>query len=112
MPFKKGNPGKPKGAKNKHSFNAEEIANKFDLEPLEVLMMICAGDWNGLGFNEKTKTSFTNAGIEFEEDHVKLEQRISAAKEASKYLYSAKQAVEVSGNVGIKVIIEDFTKKE
>ncbi len=112
MPFKKGEGGRPKGAKNRHSFNAEEIANKFDKEPLEILMMIASGDWEGLGFKEKSKISYTNAGIEFEEDHIRLQDRTQAAKEACKYLYSAKQAVALStGQEGIKIIVEDYTNE-
>jgi len=103
--------GRPKGSKNKHSFNAEEIANKFDVQPLEILMMIATGDWAGLGYAEKSKISFTSAGIEFEEDHIRLQDRTMAAKEASKYLYSQKQAVALStGEEGIKIVVEDYSK--
>lgn len=103
--------GRQKGTLNKRTLHVEEIAAQFNIDPFEVLMMIAAGDWKGLGFNEKVKTSFTNAGIEFEEDHVKLEHRLNAAKEAAKYLYSQKQSVAIStGDTGIKIIVEDYTK--
>lgn len=105
--------GRPKGSKNKHSFQIEEIANKFDIEPFEVLMMVAVGDWKGLGFEAAYKTSYTGAGIEFEEPNIKLADRVQAAKEACKYLYSQKQAVAIStGDTGIKIIVEDYTKEK
>ncbi len=111
--FKKGEGGRPKGAKNKHSFNVEEIANRFDKQPFEILMMVASGDWEGLGFESRTKTTFTQAGIEVEEENIRLADRVQAAKEASKYLYSAKQAIALStGDTGIKIIVEDYTKKD
>lgn len=103
--------GRLKGSKNKHSFQVEEIAQKFDVEPFEVLMMIAVGDWKGLGFDSPNKTSFTSAGIEYEEPHIKLSDRVQAAKEACKYLYSQKQSVAVStGDQGFKVVVEDYTQ--
>lgn len=100
-----------KGSKNKRSFDAEELALRFDVDPLEVLLMIAAGDWKSLGFEEKSRTSFTPQGIEILEDNVPLSQRCQAAKEAAKYLYAAKQSVAIStGDSGIKIIVEDYSK--
>lgn len=103
---------RPKGSKNKRSFEVEEIAAKYDLNPFEVLMMVSAGDWKGLGFDSATKTSFTAAGIEFEEPNIKLSDRVQAAKEAAKYLFSTKQPVDPkTGDASIRIVVEDFTKK-
>lgn len=104
--------GRPKGSKNIRSITVEMIAARFKIDPFEVLMMIAAGDWKGLGYKEETKTSFAASGIEFEEPWIKLSDRVQAAKEAAKYLYSQKQSVQVStGESGIKIIIEDYSKK-
>lgn len=104
--------GRQKGSANKRTQLVEEIAARFDIDPFEVLMMVAAGDWEGLGYDMKSKISYTNAGIEFEEDHIKLSDRVQAAKEASKYLYSQKQSVALStGDSGIKIIVEDYLKK-
>lgn len=115
MPFEKGHKsatGRPKGSKNKHTFNVEELAHKYDCEPFEILLMVAMGDWERLGFEGKTKTTFTQAGIEVEEDNVPLKERVQAAKEAAKYLYSTKQSVALStGDTGIKIIVEDYSKK-
>lgn len=115
MGFKKGNKngqGRPKGSQNKRTRMVEEIAAKFDIDPFEVLMMVAAGDWKGLGYESKTNTCFTPQGIEFEELNIKLETRVQAAKEAAKYLYSQRQSVAIStGDSGIKIIVEDYTKE-
>lgn len=85
--------GRPKGAKNKRSLKVEEIAARFDIDPFEVLMMIAAGDWKGLGFEEKTHTTFTPQGIEVEEENVPVAQRCMAAREAVKYLHTQKHHI-------------------
>jgi len=105
--------GRPAGSKNKRTLQVEEIAAKYDLDVFEVLVMVAVGDWQGLGYQSKSKISYTNAGIEFEEDYIKLSDRVQAAKEAAKYLYSQKQSVALStGDTGIKILIEDYSKKE
>lgn len=112
MGFTKGEGGRTKGSKNRRTLMVEDIAAKFDIDPFEVLMMIAAGDWAALGYEAKTKTSFTQAGIEIEEDNVPLACRVQAAKEAAKYLYAQKQSVALStGDAGIKIVIEDYSKK-
>ena len=87
-----------KGAKNKHSFNAELLAQKFDLQPLEILLMIAHGQWEELG----CATSYD----------ISLPDRLRAAEKACAYLYSQKQAVQVAGELGLKIIVEDYTKKD
>jgi hypothetical protein len=86
--------GRPKGAKNIRTFKVEEIASRYALDPFEVLMQIAVGDWKKLGFDAKTKTTFTPQGIEIEEDNVPLAQRCNAAKEAVKYLYPQKREIQ------------------
>jgi len=104
--------GRPKGAKNKRSFIAELTVARHNYDPLDTLIEIAKGDWKALGFESKTKTTYTMNGIEVEEEHIPLQERNKAAKEVAKYLYSAKQAVELStGAEGFKVILEDWTKK-
>ena len=105
--------GRPNGAKNKRSLTVEMIAEQFDLDPFEVLMMVAAGDWKGLGYDSPMRQSFAASGIEFEELWIKLSDRVTAAKEAAKYLYAAKQSVAIStGDSGIKIIVEDYTKSK
>lgn len=107
--------GRAKGSKNVKTgrFVAELVANRKNFDPLEVLIDIARGDWEALGYDKKTYTSWTAAGIEFEVDHISLQERNKAAKEVAKYLYSAKQAVELTtGEAGFKIVIEDYSHKK
>ena len=105
--------GRKKGTPNKRTFIVEELAAKFDLDPVEVLLMVACGDWKGLGYDAAQKISYSNAGIEFVEDNIKLSERVSAAKEVAKYLYAQKQSVAINtGDGGIKIIVEDYSKKD
>lgn len=58
-------------------------------------MMISAGDWKGLGFEAKSRTTFTLQGIEVEEDNVPVTLRCQAAKEAVQYIFPKKKIVTV-----------------
>lgn len=90
--------GRVKGTPNKWTHKVEEIAAQFNVDPFEVLMMVAAGDWEGLELKDK--------------DSISLSDRIQAAKEAAKYLHSQKQSVAIStGDSGIKIIIEDYANK-
>lgn len=106
--------GRPKGSKNEKAgrFVAELVANRKNFDPLELLIEIAQGDWKALGFDSKTKTTFTMNGIEIEEEHISLQERNKAAKEVAKYLYSAKQAIQLTtGEEGFRIVIEDYGKK-
>ncbi len=106
--------GRPKGAKNKHTFKVEEIAHKYEMEPFDFAMAVMNNDWKRLGFENANKVIIgEKSGVEFsiEEPNVKLSERIKCAEFASKYLYSPKQAIDpVTGDTGIKIIVEDYTK--
>lgn len=102
-----------KGSKNRRTRLIEEIASNFELDPFEVLLMVTNGDWKGLGFDGPSKISYSQAGIEFEEPNIKLSERVQAAKEASKYLYSQKQSVALSADTeGFRIVIEDYLTKD
>ena len=104
--------GRPKGSKNIKSFQAEELAKKLGVDPLEILLRFAAGDWKGLGYDSSVEVKESDDGQTFIKYTISPELRANSADKASKYLYSAKQAVQVSGELGIKVIIEDFLKKD
>ena len=104
--------GRVKGSPDKRRLNVEEIASRFDKDPLEILLMVACCDWKGLGYDAAQKISYSSAGIEFVEDNIKLETRVQAAKEVAKYLYAQKQSVAVSsGEGGLKIIVEEYVKK-
>lgn len=102
--------GRSKGTPNKRTLLVEEIAAKYDLDPFDFLMKVVNNDWKALGFSEEKKTIFTPQGIEMEENNIKLDHRIQAAKFASKYLYSEKKPLELDDNKqSITIEIKDYT---
>jgi hypothetical protein len=73
-----------KGSENKKSWNAQELARELGIDPLKIL----------LDFAQNAKDE---------------KDRIKAASEACKYLYSTQKAVEFTGEPApFKVIIEDY----
>ncbi len=104
--------GSRKGCKNKHTFQVEEIAHKFRVEPFEIMMRIASGDWEFFDFPSPTKMTFTPQGIEIEELNIPMELRGKMAEKACRYLYSQKQAVEVTAPEGIEIIVRDYMAKK
>lgn len=106
--------GRSKGTPNKTHANVEEIARATGIDPFHVLMMVVANDWEGLGYDKPTTTQMLKDGGTIEVDRITLDHRVNAAKEASKYLYAQRKAIELAGpngsEVGIKIIIDDFGK--
>lgn len=76
--------GRVKGTKNKR-IDARELAEKIGVDPLEVLMRFAKGDFSGYDFDPEEITPLVI---------------ITAAKEATKYIYATQKAVEISGSVG------------
>lgn len=112
MGFKKGNPGKPKGAKNLLNRSVEETAQKLGLNLFESLCLYAKGDWKALGYQNEVYVTESAKGEHTLGYTIPPELRLKAIESACKYLYSPKQAVEVSGTVGLKLIIEDYTTKK
>jgi hypothetical protein len=101
-----------KGSKNVKSYDAYELATRLKVDPLEFMLRMIDGDHKYFGFDTANKVSYTNAGIEFEEPNLKMADRVQCAKEAAKYLYSAKTAVQVStGPEGLVMVVKDYSKK-
>ena len=76
------------------SRKVEETAARLKCDPFEILCRFAMGDWKGLGYETESKTCYTNAGIEFEQLIISCSDRLLAAKEAARYLYIQKKAVE------------------
>lgn len=96
MPFLPGQGGRPKGSKNFLNLRVEETVARLKIDPFEILCLFAKGDWKRLGYEKETRTAFTGAGIEFEEPIITPENRLSAAKEAAKYVYSQRRSIEVA----------------
>ncbi len=96
MPKGVRNGGRQKGTKNKVNQTLNERAAALGVDPFEILLKFAAEDWKGLGYDDRTTTSYTNAGIEFEEFIIKPELRGHCAKEACKYLHAQRKHVEAT----------------
>lgn len=105
--------GRKKGTPNKKTILADQMAKDLGVDPLEVLLLFTKGDWKALGYEAESTVCYTAAGIEYSKFTISPDNRIAAAKEAVKYLYSQKKAIELSADKdsGIKIILEDYTKK-
>jgi hypothetical protein len=105
--------GRRPGSKNIISKEADEIFERLKFCPLEGLVQFAKGDWKALGYESETRTCFTAAGIEFEESIIKPEHRLAALKEACKYRFAQKKALELSSpdGTGFKIIVEEYPSK-
>lgn len=99
--------GRKKGTPNKRTLELAERAKRLDVDPFEILLLFAKGAWKKLGYKTETRTCFTQAGIEFEEDIIKPEHRIKAAAEAAQYLFPKRKAVEITGKEGGPVEVAD-----
>jgi hypothetical protein len=107
--------GRVKGSKNKHSYNAEEIAQRLGVNPLEILLQFAAGDWEGLGYDSSVTVAESQGGDKgtFIKYTITPELRASSADKACKYLFSAKQALDVmSDGKAIQINVIDYLKKD
>lgn len=106
-------PGRPKGRKNFRTILVEETAMKLKCDPFKVLCLFTNNDWKALGYDSSVEVKESQDGKStFLKHTISPELRAACAKDACKYLYSQKQAVEVSGAMGVKFIFEDFLKKD
>jgi hypothetical protein len=93
------------GSTGKKRLDALAIANKMGTDPFEVLLNIMKGDWKAIGLESKTITRYTPKGEPYEEDAIQLDHRLSAAKEATKYIYPQQKAIEHSGSDGNQLLV-------
>jgi hypothetical protein len=96
--FKKGNPGKQPGIKNKSTRTIEETAKRLKCDPFEIMCLFAIGDWEAL---------------KIEPEEMTADMRLRACEQACKYLYAQKRAIDLgTGDKSIKIVIEDWTKKK
>jgi hypothetical protein len=118
MPFVKGQPkvpgsGRGKGTKDFKTLTAEHLVKKLGVDPLHILMLFAKGDWKKLGYKAESTICYNSAGIEYTKLTIQPETRVAAAKEAVKYLYSQKKAIEVShSDNALNVNVYDYLGKK
>ena len=103
--------GRKKGSLSKRTVAAMEIADRLKCDPFEVLIHFAKGDWKALGYDSEVYH------LEKPDGSIKMgfvitpEMRITAAKDACRYLYPTKAAVTVSSeDKGFALVIKDYTK--
>lgn len=110
--------GRPKGSANKKTEALADLAAKIGVHPFEILCRFAANDWKGLGMVPireaiPNETGAATSKREFRDiSPISSDLRIHAAKEACKYLYPQRKAIEHSSDAtGFKIVIEDFVSK-
>jgi hypothetical protein len=71
--------GRPRGALNKENSRARQLANELGVEPLKIVLLFAKGDAAALGLTEIT-----------------ADQRLDAAKSATKYLHARKTETDIT----------------
>jgi hypothetical protein len=91
MPFEKGNPGRPKGSKNKRHtiFESLDQIQTENGDPVDVIKLF---------FNDMMQ--------------LPAMQRAEMWLKFMEYIYAKQKNVEVNAEMGIKIVVEDFLKKE
>lgn len=101
--------GRKKGSVNKDKPDVEGIARETGCDPFKILCLFANGDWEALGYDSSVYIKEGKEGSTTIGYTITPEARVNAAKEAAKYLYSQKKAIEhTTGDDGFKVIIEDY----
>lgn len=101
MPFEKGQKktpgsGKKKGTKNNNPFEALTLARKLNIDPLEVLLKLAAGDYRALGYKEEMRTIGITEGGSIEDYTIPVAVRRQAAKDAADKMYPSLKSTEHS----------------
>lgn len=102
--------GRKAGTLNKKTLDARTIAQRIGVSPFEVLCWYSKDDWQSLKM--KPIVEKDEFGNEIKWSPISCGERLSAAIQACKYLYPQLKALEHStGEEGLKIIIEDYMKK-
>lgn len=105
--------GRQKGTPNKDVLGLEERAKTLGVDVFEILVYFVSGNWKALGYENEVFVIETAAGAHKLGYTITPEMRLKASTELMKYIYPTKKAVELStADTGIKVVIEDYSKKE
>jgi hypothetical protein len=85
-----------KGTPNRQTKTLLERAEAIGVDPFEILLLFAKADWKALGYDSKSTTKWTSSGIEYEEDVITPELRVTAAKEACQYMHPKRKATELT----------------
>ena len=90
--------GRQKGTPNKKTQEAQELAEKLGINPLEILLHFAAGNYQELGLVEHKEIRTKDGAVIFEPT-ISPELRQKSAKDACEYLVPKLKAIEHSGSV-------------
>lgn len=104
--------GRKAGVPNKKTALIADVAERLGVNPFEVLCLFAANKWKELGYTG-SKHIDSETGTEWFESPISLDIRMNAAKEACKYLYPQRKAVQLSTDEesGFRIVIEDYAAK-
>lgn len=88
--------GRKKGTPNKDKQTLRDKARQLGVDPFEILLLFASGDWERLGYEEKTRTQFSKDGASYEVDQISPELRKSSAADACSYIHPKLKAIEHS----------------
>jgi hypothetical protein len=97
--------GRSKGTPNKKTFDAQALAERMGIDPLELLLNFAMGDWKALGYDSSIQTKLVGETA-ISEDTIPVSIRAQAAKEAAQYLYPKRKAIEHTGKDGTDLFID------
>ena len=86
--------GRTKDTPNKSTLEAQKLAEKLGVNPLEVLLLFAGGKWKELGYKSQTTTKFYGENMVVEET-IPPELRQKSAKDACEYIYSKRKSIDV-----------------
>lgn len=92
--------GRPPGARNKRTADAQALAEKLGINPFEILLRFAAGDWEGLGYDSPTITQVAAHGQVIEVPVIEPDTRRKAASDAAPYLHPKLKNIEHTGKDG------------
>lgn len=101
--------GRQKGVANKKTFDAQALADRLGVDPLEILLHAASNNYKELGYDSAIQTKLVGENA-ITEDTIPVSIRVQAAKEAAQYLYPKRKAIEHSGKDGADLFIEAIMK--
>jgi len=90
--------GRPRGARNKDTLEAEALAQKLGIDPFEVLLRFAAGDWKGLGYKEEMRAvAHSEEGTVYDYT-IPTPVRAKCAEKATEFLRPKLKSIEFTGD--------------
>jgi hypothetical protein len=106
--------GRKKGTPNQKTRDARDLMERLGVDPLEFLFLTIKEDWKALGYESRYETKVLKDGGTIEVPVIEFSSRLTAAKEAAKYVYPQTKALEMTSGdgEGFVIKIEDYGSKK